>query len=963
MRFGVLGPLAVWRDDGARLDVPGADLRALLAALLVREGAPVPAGRLIADLWPGALPARPANALQVRVSRLRRVLGRELIEFTAGGYRLVAPADSLDASRFQSLLRQARGIEDPLPRGQLLAGALALWRGDALAGFTDEAFAQPIAERLAQLRLAAVEELAETRLALGEHDLVLTELAEWVRRYPHRERLRAAQLLATYRAGRQSEALTAYDEFRRELAEAHGLDPGPELVALQRAILARDPALGAPPPGRRTNLPAPLTELIGREDAVSEITALLSATRLVTLTGTGGVGKTRLGLAVAEQVAGTYPDGAWLVELAGTRPGDEVAEAVMTVLGLRENTLLGPLPPGTPAGHGARLAAFLRNRSLLLVLGNCEHVAEQVAELAQNLLAAAPGLRILATGREPLGIPGEVLRPVAPLALPAPGAGTEEVRAASAVQLFRARAADADPEFTVDASNAGAVADLVRGLDGLPLALELAAARTRALGVPGLLARLDDRFRLLDGGNRGAPARHRTLLATLDWSWDLLSEPERKALRRLAVFDGGTLTAVETICADETTHLAETADALARLVDRSMVVVTADRRYRLLATVAEYARTRLAEAGEAQSWRDKHFRHYLSMAEETTPGLFGPDQRACLARLDAEHGNLHCAMENAAEQGAADIALRLVDALAWYLLLRGRVRQAGRWASQALTIPGDAPPRLRARVRCWEAGISVLLDADPSAATRACHALAAFDGVDDPHGLAMAEWFLGYVLLHAGDLDTSEELAKRSSAGFRSLGHAWGTAVTTTLLAHHALARGDRTTAAETAEEALTLFRALQDLGGELLTIHPRAAVAEFDGDLQSAEQLHHHGLRLAEELGMWAETADRLSGLGKLAMLRGDHDTAHRFYQRAKAIAAEHSFRPAEITAVTGLGLTARRAGHLADAETHLREADAWYRRTRQAPGHSAVLTELELLAEHRRSRPDPGHDQHEVR
>ncbi|UJW29820.1 winged helix-turn-helix domain-containing protein [Saccharothrix sp. AJ9571] len=947
MRFGVLGPLAVWRDDGAPVAVPGADLRALLAVLLVHEGAPVPVERLIGDLWPDALPARPANALQVRVSRLRRVLGRELIEFTSGGYRLGVPAGSIDAGRFQFLLGEARATEDPAPRGRLLTEALALWRGDALADFAGQPFAQPVAERLVQQRLAAVEELAETRLDLGEHDLVLAELAEWVHRHPHRERLRAAQLRAIYRTGRQGEALQAYDEFRRGLAEAHGLDPGPELAALQRAILARDPTLAAPPPRRRTNLPAQVTELVGRDEAIAEVTALLGTARLVTLTGTGGVGKTRLGLAVAERLADAFPDGVWLVELAGTHPGDEVAEAVMTVLGLRENTLLGPLPAHTAADHLERLSAFLRDRSILLLLDNCEHVAGSAADLTRALLAAAPGLRVLATGREPLGIPGEVLRPVPPLELPEPGAGAERVRAASAVRLFHARAADADPGFTVDTSNAAVVADLVRRLDGLPLALELAAARTRALGVPGVLARLDDRFRLLDGGNRGAPARQRTLSALLGWSWELLTEAERAVLRRLSVLDSGELAAVEAICADDSDGTVEIAGTLARLVDRSMVVVTANRRYRLLATVAAYARTRLAEANETHSLRDRHSRYYLSVAEEVAPGLFGPEQRTCLARLDAEQGNFHCALENAAEQGDAGVALRLVDALAWYLLLRGRVRQVGRRAARALAVPGDTPSELRARVRCWEAGIAILRGADSDAVSRARQALDAFRGTDDPPGLAMGQWFLGYVLHHVGALDFSEELAAKSSAGFHSLGHAWGTAVTTSLRAHHTIARGDLPTAADLAEESLAQFRALDDLGGELLTIYPRAAFAEAIGDHDTAERLHRDGLRLADELGMWAEAADRLSGLGKLAMLRGDHDTARRFYERARALAVEHSFKPAEVVAITGLGLTARRTGDLAEAEEHLREAEKWYRRAERAPGHPAVVVELGLLAQ----------------
>jgi predicted ATPase/DNA-binding SARP family transcriptional activator len=941
----------VWREvDDTPVTVPGGDVRALLAVLLAHDCGLVPADRLIGDLWPDALPANPANALQVRVSRLRRALeaarpgGRELIEHRSGGYRLRAPADSVDAGRFEALLRQARASDDPWTRARLLSEAVALWRGPALVDFADFAFARPVAERLAQQRLAAVEELAEARLDIGEHDAVAADLSEWVHRHPDRERLRAAHLRALYLSGRQAEALAGYDEFRRRLADDQGLDPGPGLVALQRAILARDPALEPRPARRRTNLPSPVTGLIGRDEAVADVLAALDAGRLVTLTGPGGVGKTRLGLAAAERVA-SFPDGVWLVELAGVadaRSGDGVAEAVMAVLGIRENSIPGPVPTGGPVSHFDRLTAFLRGKRLLLLLDNCEHVAGQSAELVVALLGAAPGLRVLATSREPLGMPGEVLRPVPPLEPPAPGADVEGVRESSAVRLFLARAADAEPGFTVDPSNARAVADLVRGLDGLPLALELAAAKVRALGVHELAARLDDRFRLLAGGNRGGPARQRTLHAVLDWSWELLTDAERVVLRRLAVLDGGPVAAVESICADGAVPRAEVAGVLARLVDRSMVTVTGDRRYRLLETVGAYARERLAEAGEGDAVRDRHSLHHLAVAEACVPGLFGPDQRSCLDLLDTEHGNLHCALDHAIARGTAEVALRLVDTLAWSLLLRGRVRQAARWAGRALAVPGDAPPALRARVRCWEAGIAILSDAEP-----ALSAVGAFDGVDDPLGRAMAEWFLAYVLLHCGDLDTSEELAARASKGFRSLGHTWGVAVTTGLRANHALARGDLRTAADAGDRALALFRDLGDRGSELLTVYPRAALAEIRGDYDSAERLHRDGLASAEELGMWAEAADRLSGLGRIAMLRGDHDTARRFHERAGRLAAEHGFKPGEIYAAIGLGQSARRAGDLAEAEVQLSAAAEWYRRTGRAPGYAVVLTELGFVAE----------------
>ncbi|MEU4332639.1 BTAD domain-containing putative transcriptional regulator [Nonomuraea dietziae] len=956
MRFGVLGPLSVAKADGTPVPVPGVEVRALLALLLLHEGRLVPVDRLIGDLWPGSLPAHPANALQIRVARLRRALeaaepgARALVEHRSAGYRLRVPAESIDSVRFQMLLHRARTSVDPWTRRQVLTEALTLWRGPALAGFEDRAFTQPVAERLTQQRLAALEDLAETRLDLGEHHAVAAELTEWVRRHPGRERLVAAQMRALHRSGRQAEALAAYDEFRRRMAVDLGLDPSPELAALHQAVLVRDPALETPPGQCPTNLPTPVTELIGREAAVADVLVSLESRRLVTLTGPGGVGKTRLGVAVAAALAPSYPDGVWLVELTGldgAHAADAVAEAVMAVLGIRENTMLGPVPAGEPMGHVDRLTAFLRGKRLLLLLDNCEHVAGQVAELVLALLHAAPGLRVLATGRERLGMAGEVLYAVPPLDVPAPGAEVEAIRESSAARLFCARAADADPGFALEASNARVVTDLVRGLDGLPLALELAAAKVRALGVHELAARLDDRFQLLAAGSRGAPARHRTLQAVLDWSWELLSDNERVVLRRLAVMDGGTLAAIESICADGDATARGVAGTLAQLVDRSMVMVTGDRRYRLLQTIAAYARARLDEAEESDAVRARHSQYHVSMAEALLPGLFGPDQQSCLQQLDTEHGNLHCALDHAIAQGSAELALRLVDALSWSLLLRGRVRQAARWADRALAVAGPAPQALRARVHSWQAGIAILLDVehDPAAAART--ALTHFSGADDPDGLAMARWFLAYVLLHAGDLDTSEELAMRAAAGFHTLGHPWGQAVVASLRANHALARGDLTTSQAACDNALALFRSLGDRGGELLTVYPRAALAEIRGDHDTAERLHRDGLRLAEDLGMWAEAADRLSGLGRIAMLRDDYGTARELHERARRLAAEHGFKAGEVYAVIGLGQTARHSGDLAAASDHLHEAAAWYRRTVSAPGYAAVLSELGFIAE----------------
>ncbi|WP_067175440.1 BTAD domain-containing putative transcriptional regulator, partial [Microtetraspora niveoalba] len=668
MRFGVLGPVTVWTDGGDVVAIPGLKVRVLLADLLAHEGRAVSADRLVDDLWGEEPPGNPAAALHVRVSQLRRALeeaepgGRDLVVSQAPGYALRIDPDALDAARFARLVRESRQAE-----------ALELWRGAAFADLADAGFLRPVIARLEEARLAAVEDLAEARLAAGEP----VDVAELVAAHPLRERLRAAHMRALYRAGRQSEALASYADLRERLAEELGLDPAPESAELYARMLRQDPALSGAATRPPTNLPAAVGPLIGRDGAVDEVRALLGAGRLVTLTGPGGVGKTSLALEAARRLAGADPDGAWLVELAAyDRRTPSLAEAVLVALDIRADG----------AAPRERLVDALRDRRLLLVLDNCEHVVDQAAELAEVLLRSAPGLRILATSREPLNVAGEALWSVPTLELP-DGSDPAAVARADAVRLFMARAAASARGFTLDAGNAEAVAQLCRRLDGIPLALEMAATRVRALGVHELVNRLDDRFRLLAGFQRGAPARQQTLTAVIDWSWTLLTEAERVVLRRLAAHaDGCALDAAEAVCAEPGIDVL---DALARLVDRSLVVVVdgpSGVRYRLLESVAAYCLRRLDDAGEAERVRLVHAEHYAALAVRAEAHLRGPEQHRWLRRLDVEAANLRAALDAA----PAAVALPMVNALAWYWFLRGRFGEARRALDVAVAGAGDA---------------------------------------------------------------------------------------------------------------------------------------------------------------------------------------------------------------------------------------------------------------------------------
>ncbi|MGV9770942.1 BTAD domain-containing putative transcriptional regulator [Streptosporangium sp. NPDC003464] len=886
MRFGVLGPVTAWTDAGEVVTVPGLKVRALLADLLAHEGRVVSADRLVDDLWGDGPPANPAAALQVRVSQLRRALedaepgGKDLVVSRAPGYALRAGPDAVDAGRF------ARLVEEGEP-----AEALALWRGAAYADFADAEFLQPVIARLEEARLAAVEEHAEARLAAGEP----VEVAELVAAHPLRERLRAVHIRALYRAGRQSEALASYGELRERLAAELGLDPSPELAELQARILRQDPALSGRTERPVTNVPAPVGELIGRGEAVAEVRALLEAGRLVTLTGSGGVGKTSLALEVARQAAGAHPDGAWLVELAPyDRNTPSLAEAVLVALDIREDSA-GVLP---------RLADALRGRRMLLVLDNCEHVVDQAAELTEALLRSAPGLRILATSREPLNVAGEALWSVPALELPE-GSELRTVARADSVRLFVARATASARGFALDARNAEAVAQLCRRLDGIPLALELAATRVRALGVQELVARLDDRFRLLAGFQRGAPARQQTLMAMIDWSWTLLTDPERIVLRRLAVHaDGCTLEAAEAVCAEAGVDVL---DVLAQLVDRSLVAVVdgpSGVRYRLLESVAAYCLNRLEDAGETGRVRQAHVDYYAALAVRAEPCLRGPEQVRWMRRLDAEAANLRAALDAAP---AAD-ALRLVNSLAWYWFLRGRLGEGLRSLESALALGPDGPTADRARARAWHAGFALSLgqDVDWEPALR----------LAEPGERARAELFVG---LCAADPASSQALVDSALATFSEVGDRWGTAVALSRHARDAFTRRDLEALERDGGRSAEMFRELGDQWGRLQATEWLGGLAEIRGDYERASALFAEGLRTAEELGLWPEAVRRLSWLGWIAMNTGDYGRAMEHCGRALRLATGQGYREGQIFAEMGYGYSARRAGLLEVAETRL--------------------------------------------
>jgi predicted ATPase/DNA-binding SARP family transcriptional activator len=973
MRVGILGPLTVEGDDGP-VDVGGARLRALLIRLAIDVGRTVDSERLADALWGDHPPADQANALQSLVSRLRRVLpDRDVIVSVPTGYRLAVPAGNVDVTSFERLARDGRSALDATDAegaAVLLRRALDLWRGDALADVADAPFAITAATRLAELRLAAVEDRIEADLALGHHQAVVGELEALAAEHPLRERLRGLQMRALYAAGRQAAALSAYDDTRRQLADQLGVDPSPALQEVHLAVLRADPALHAMPsqPSARTNLRTALTSFVGRENDLARIAELLGGSRLVTLVGPGGAGKTRLASEAAALLARrpsngpAFSDGVWLVELAPVTDPADIAQAVLGSLTLREKRLLDNRSASSPQDALSRLVDAFSTGSALLLLDNCEHLIEGAAHLADHLLSRCPELRVLATSREPLGIFGESLCPVTSLGLPAPDASAELALTYPSVRLLVDRASAVNAGFAVTDDNVEAVVEICRRLDGLPLAIELAAARLRSMTVRQVADRLGDRFRLLTGGSRTAVARHQTLRAVVAWSWELLSDEERHLAERLAVFPGGaTQRSAEDVCAGSDLPADDVLDLLMALADKSLVQIVggADTRYRMLETIREYGVERLADRGEITGIRAAHAAHFLALAETAEPFLRGPQQIEWIDRLAAERDNLLASLRFAVDISDADTAVRLAAALSWNWTLQGSHAEASAWLGLALSVPGPATEQARALVLVIH-GISAfaagdgdmtlekarrlieddLADVDaltghpmlamvgPGAAILAedtAGALAAIErnlAHQDPWARAVLLFMRAAIAENGGDVDALRRDSLDSYERFAEIGDRWGMAITLSSLGGVLMMDGDLVGAIEAFEKSMAMLgelRAGDDVSEQLMRLAMARARA---GDLAGARRDVTLALEKAEERRSPAMMSFARFGFGELDRQAGDLVGARRHFRAALEGLGRAPHGPRQIDAVVHTGLA-----HLDVAEADLDSAQAQLR------------------------------------
>lgn len=976
MEFGILGPLAVTNKNRPS-HVGGPKLRRLLAALLVHANEVVSADYLASVLWPGDAADSRHNALHTQISRLRAIVDAHeephapRLVSRGHGYILRVGEGELDADVFETLSDRCRAALATADWHRALDAAdesLECWRGPALDGFEHEPFAQAHAVKLEERRLLVVECRIEAAIALGRHRELVSDLRALVDAHPLRESLWYQLVLALYRSGRQTDALRAYEQVRRLLADELGLKPGAALAHLERLVLAQDSSLEwqpgpkpttvsaraapdqletataqRPDPARPHNLPVQLTSFVGRKAEQAAIAEILDIARLVTLSGSGGCGKTRIAVAVAEALLPRFPDGAYFADLSAISDAALIPRAVAQPLGVETDQ----------ADQMEQLCRRIGDGQLLLVLDNCEHLVAAVADMVEELLLHCRSLHILATSREELRLGAEAVWRVPALSLPlVAGADSPRDRFlhSEAVELFVERGGSALRSFAPTGAALDAVAQICRRLDGLPLAIELAAALVGRLPLAEIAERLDDRFRLLTQGRRHAVERHRTLRATLDWSFDLLDSDVQALFDRLGVFVGDfTLEAAETIARNESDASA-VVRGLSHLVATSMVSCIAGsegtERYRMLETVRQYALERLDRLDCAEEIHTRHARYYAEYAAEAERHVHGPAASQWLVRLSSELPNLRAAVTWAISHDDIAACLQLAGgSLPWYFARMSLLDEASQWLDALLTSTTELPAGLRLKALTAASTAAFMHGKFSRSGQLGDEAISIGRKVDDARQMTIALIVRGASAVYEGQLDRADECFEEASGLCSRLGNRWGTAWLLSCRAVGSRRAGQLGLARHQLQESLEIFRSLDDRHGQVLPLVNLAIGALQEGQIDEGLEFAGEALRMATELGDRPMQHVALCVLGRVEMALGHLGSGRDLLLRSiRQYHGAHN-QIAVIFAMEGLAGLSSSVGRHSEAAVllgfvrQLRDQGRIWRSTPRAREHDAWL------------------------